>query len=534
MNSYQDNTNFDARVSYVLLDDSDKERFNKYGGYDSIGLIECYRIIDGYLDQVPIIALPINSNNRRFPVENEIVKIISSTSNISQNVINSKNVSFFYGDIIGTWGSIEHNSVPIKFDNSEKNQDKINNYVKNDGGIVKKSEENTDISITGQNFKETGNVRKLKHQPGDITYEGRFGNSIRIGGSNSKFNTPWKGLDNYPMIIISNNHGNVDKNNLDPIYENVNKDGSSIFILSGQTIDFIPANNNFESYNKKISIKSNIIQPVFEQKVNTSSSKQADEQNVAKMTLKEDVPVVYKTEVSSSNQNIIEDDITFLPDREDSQEGEIIFGEPYVLVVDPEYDRNIREMRKSIVNSIPPNPVSVKSIGPSEALKTYIIPKLNEIPNIPRGIRYLMEAQIFFEGFYPANGSRRASNSFRNNNPGNFVWDKRYAKYGAYRSVDKVGEGYGVTFLDLKSGLMAKRDYIENIRSGGSRSYKLKGETPLWNGRENYGYIDTYCPKSDKGANNDPLAYATFIISYFKGKGLIINYSITLNQLYSL
>jgi len=527
---FQTENGFDARVSYVLLDDSNKEKFDKYGGFDSIGLIECFRIIDGDLDIEPIIAFPINSNIRRFPVENEVVKIISSTNNSSQNKLNSKKLSFYYGDIIGTWGSTEHNSVPNEvIINKNGPNDKLSEYNEVGAGILKKDTKIEEMSITGDSFKETGNVRKLKHLPGDITYEGRFGNSIRFGGSNNKFKSPWKGFDNSPIIIISNNHGSVVKNNIEPIYEDINKDGSSIFLLSGQEINFIPASINFESYNKKIDIKNNIIKPSILRVDDNKSSSVGDEENINRIV--EDTSTIYKNEITGSSKPIFEDDVIFLPDREDPQEGEIIFSEEYVLIVDPEYQENINKFRSNVPNDIPVDYSKIPTVSASESLKIYIIPKLNEIPNIPKGIRYLIEAQILFEGFYPSSSKRRASNSFRNNNPGNFVWDEKYKKYGAKKSLDRVGEGYGVTFPDLKSGLVAKRDYISFILSGKSKVYSLGGNSPLWNGKNKFGYIDTYAPKEDVVGKNKPLVYATFIISYFKGKGITINYSTTLNQL---
>lgn len=326
---FQTENGFDARVSYVLLDDSNKEKFDKYGGFDSIGLIECFRIIDGDLDIEPIIAFPINSNIRRFPVENEVVKIISSTNNSSQNKLNSKKLSFYYGDIIGTWGSTEHNSVPNEvIINKNGPNDKLSEYNEVGAGILKKDTKIEEMSITGDSFKETGNVRKLKHLPGDITYEGRFGNSIRFGGSNNKFKSPWKGFDNSPIIIISNNHGSVVKNNIEPIYEDINKDGSSIFLLSGQEINFIPASINFESYNKKIDIKNNIIKPSILRVDDNKSSSVGDEENINRIV--EDTSTIYKNEITGSSKPIFEDDVIFLPDREDPQEGEIIFDDIFI------------------------------------------------------------------------------------------------------------------------------------------------------------------------------------------------------------
>lgn len=222
---------FNARVTFVLYDETDKERFKKYGGYEGIGTIECMPLQHELQPAAePIVARPVHTNHRKFPLINEIVEIVPAASIQAQNAKGSLKVSYYYTHVVGIWDSPEHNATPDV------------SYLQHNK------------PVTGERFEEKGSVRKLMHSPGDITYESRFGSSIRMGGShNSMKYTPWKGDNGKPVLVIMNGQKQTKEEGWLPTFEDINGDGSSIYMLSGHKIPFVPANVNFASHNQTVS-----------------------------------------------------------------------------------------------------------------------------------------------------------------------------------------------------------------------------------------------------------------------------------------
>lgn len=91
-------------------------------------------------------------------------------------------------------------------------------------------------NLTNNTFNEK-EISVLQAHPGDVIIEGRWGNSIRFGGSidtKTKLEvTPnFQGSNNDPIIILSNRT----KNDKEIITENVQDDESSLYLTSKQTI----------------------------------------------------------------------------------------------------------------------------------------------------------------------------------------------------------------------------------------------------------------------------------------------------------
>jgi hypothetical protein len=157
-----------ARVSYVLLDDSDKAKFDSLGGWKAIGTIECRPFIN-YNDpnSDPILARPISSNLTRYPLVNEIVLLRVLVSKEAQNSFDNYKPEIYYTDIISVFNATEQNAAP------DSSYFKINPNEKYPTG----------------KYIPSGDIRRLIKAPGDITLEGRRGNSIRLGSSMTGFNT---------------------------------------------------------------------------------------------------------------------------------------------------------------------------------------------------------------------------------------------------------------------------------------------------------------------------------------------------------
>jgi hypothetical protein len=99
-----------------------------------------------------------------------------------------------------------------------------------------------DKNILYNSFIENGEFRGLQTFEGDYILEGRFGNSIRFGSTNKSGNTdlsPWSTnpteLTSNPIILLSNQH-NYKMPDSELNVENINLDGSSIYLTSDQSI----------------------------------------------------------------------------------------------------------------------------------------------------------------------------------------------------------------------------------------------------------------------------------------------------------
>ena len=90
-------------------------------------------------------------------------------------------------------------------------------------------------------------VTPLSSNPGDFILQGRFGNSLRLGNTNSKYINTWSevGENGDPIVIISNGQSANYTQPTEDIKENL----SSIYLTSYQKIaNFSLANENFNSY----------------------------------------------------------------------------------------------------------------------------------------------------------------------------------------------------------------------------------------------------------------------------------------------
>jgi len=86
------------------------------------------------------------------------------------------------------------------------------------------------------------NIRQLDAEEGDITFNGRFGQSIRFGSNVKEIKTsdstvPDTGKLNSPNIIIRAGQGVTESIPKKPVKENINLDGSSIWMTTDQTVD---------------------------------------------------------------------------------------------------------------------------------------------------------------------------------------------------------------------------------------------------------------------------------------------------------
>jgi hypothetical protein len=213
-----------GKVYAVILNEQSvpKKVWDSNGGWDGVGTIlyEEYRedlelslenLSDSFIEGLST-ALPLYPNQKYFPLPGEIVMLMVLPS--APSPITNKTEETYYVSVINAWNSPQFNGL----------------FKDNDKTALYKS------------FNENQDFRGIQTFEGDYILEGRFGNSIRFGSTNKEGNkdlSPWSTnpfeLSNNPITILSNQHGNKLPNS-DLFVEDINKDGSSIYLTSKQSI----------------------------------------------------------------------------------------------------------------------------------------------------------------------------------------------------------------------------------------------------------------------------------------------------------
>jgi hypothetical protein len=97
----------------------------------------------------------------------------------------------------------------------------------------------TDIQQLGNTFERKLNIKPLRSDEGDLILEGRFGNSIRFG-SNQDTSRP-------TIKIRVEQSPDTPEGFINQTTENINDDGSSIWLSSDGQIQLIPATNELNN-----------------------------------------------------------------------------------------------------------------------------------------------------------------------------------------------------------------------------------------------------------------------------------------------
>jgi hypothetical protein len=242
-----------SRVRDIILDDSNKELFDNYGGWNSIGTIFIESTKNPLLsNQIPLIpAYPAFPNIKHYPLINELVPVIYLTD--INSTTNTTSVSAYYLPPINVWNSVTHNGIPSS---NVLPESQTKNYQQVEAGspnII--SGQSTEINL-GQTFNENNviDIHPLLPYEGDIIYEGRFGNSIRLGSTvnNAKILNTWSsvGDNGSPIFILRNGQGSYTTDSWEPVIENINNDKSSIYLTSTQQIPLTPISSIEASYTK--------------------------------------------------------------------------------------------------------------------------------------------------------------------------------------------------------------------------------------------------------------------------------------------
>lgn len=211
-----------VRVADIVMS-TDHPEYKALGANRAIGAIKYEQVNRPVLGEknteaLPV-AFPLHGNIQRLPLKNEIVLLVNAPAKEAADIhTNSEDV--YYTDIVNVWGGVTSNPLyDIEDDNPNLGD-----------------------------FPDVENINPLQPYNGDLLIEGRFGQTLRLSGAQHPDNI-YSNNDNdgKPFIILKNKQAKSN-NSLDHINEDINKDGSSIYITSEHSVPLEEARTKAETY----------------------------------------------------------------------------------------------------------------------------------------------------------------------------------------------------------------------------------------------------------------------------------------------
>jgi hypothetical protein len=238
-----------GRVTKIITDASDPD----YNSPDDIGKIK-YDLIYSTLgtsksENVSEEACPIFNFISQYPLLNETVLIVPGpTERLNDRKTRQQ---AFYFPPYRIWNSPNHGAFP----NMSQWGQFLSSFT-NKPNYQGSSTANNKLPL-GLTFQEKEEVKKLKYFEGDTILQARFGQSIRFGSTVpavSNMNT-WSnyGKNGSPITIITNEQGSrKELGQFDTFVEDINRDGSSIYMTSTQEINLDLIDFPLNSFGVKI------------------------------------------------------------------------------------------------------------------------------------------------------------------------------------------------------------------------------------------------------------------------------------------
>jgi hypothetical protein len=209
-------------------------------------------------------ARPINANIKQIPIKGEIVFVCKAPTQYHSGAGYGR--EFYYTSPISIQSSVHQNGLPGA--NKVVLDDRSNTQKASDAqlGLTSKLTDRTNVKdIIDPTFSERTDVFPIQPYSGDIIFEGRWGQSIRLGSTvdtrrRYQQNPSWgigTGATGNPITIISN--GTNPKKNEKTFnqfhIESPDNDDASIWLTSGQSVKFTPASKYTPSiFDKEIGL----------------------------------------------------------------------------------------------------------------------------------------------------------------------------------------------------------------------------------------------------------------------------------------
>ena len=236
-----------AEVIDIIYNDKHEDFPKDDKDYSYIGAVKCRLINSQYNspDDMCGWVRPLDSHIKRYPLKGEYVIVAEYIGD------------YYYTQHLNLLGSNNNNSLPF-LSVSKKT---VSDGKKDDYGQISvtgkpKPASEMDKFKLGEEFKNDDNVRNVQHYEGDISFNGRFGQSIRFGSNKEAtiLNDDIEVKEDSPNILIR--AGNMDREDIKPdprnvpIDEDINKDGSSLWIVTDQEVKIEPSTKEGKQHNK--------------------------------------------------------------------------------------------------------------------------------------------------------------------------------------------------------------------------------------------------------------------------------------------
>jgi len=241
-------TRFLIRVTSINLDPSK--------GFDQIGVLSGTKITPTGVDTGKILTnvSPSDTSVRKYPVINDYVWVWKTLAP------NSFGGQYVWEGPVSLYGAAAPNAniQPSPYNDAKPPSQKVD-YSQVGVGAVNVIDNNLPTISTSPSpqdtFIEKSNIHPLLPFSGDVIYEGRWGNSLRLGNTSKitgQYSNTWSSAGNNgdPITILRNGQDpNSSDFGAEPIIENIKKDLSSIYLTSTQKLSTLSlTNENFISY----------------------------------------------------------------------------------------------------------------------------------------------------------------------------------------------------------------------------------------------------------------------------------------------
>jgi len=275
-----------ARVESVILgpvdaDGNPDKYFQDNGGWASVGCIT-YTIlgqgkknkVKGKSKTVPI-ARPIDYNYKHYPIKGEIVQLVLGPSPALND--NAASRDYYYTAPYNIWNAVNHNAFPDLTEYYIETTVQTTGYGDGEKGAVHSSVSGSVPYRLGDVFEEKPYLKGLAPYEGDITLEGRWGQSIRFGSTSRSDGSlnPWSSVGEAgdPIILIRNGQGKqVVKEAWTSGIEDINNDAASIYLCAGQSIYIADlAKFKLDSFTSGRKLQEQTIQERTKQPISTDS-----------------------------------------------------------------------------------------------------------------------------------------------------------------------------------------------------------------------------------------------------------------------
>ena len=261
-----------ARITKIILsidDFENEDEKNFYGAYDALGMVFYTPVKNPSSTstfQDKSTAYPLFPNLKNYPLLNEIVYIIPLPG---KNILEDTNdIDNYYFSPMNLYQNVHQNGIPNNLVQSltPDSQNKTNQEIEA-GSVNKTTGKEAELNL-GKTFTERP-IKDLQMFEGDVSLQGRWGNSLRFGSTVKSPLNDWSdsGENGDAITIIRNGQQENDEEAWKPISENINEDKSSIYLTTSQKIPIEVASNSYNSYENQVILNS--VRLLFNSKVDS-------------------------------------------------------------------------------------------------------------------------------------------------------------------------------------------------------------------------------------------------------------------------